>query len=92
MPYSKPWISYQEQLDRLKQRGLVVTDDDKALSYLERIGYYRLSGYWFPFRERSGEYCPINGGNIGRTDRLALDQFKPGATFQLRPGSSARYY
>lgn len=83
MPYDKPWISYKEQLEKLKQRGLIVTDDKKALAYLERIGYYRLSGYWFPFRERSGLYCPIDGkGKRGRTDRLALDQFKPGATFQ----------
>lgn len=82
MPYSKPWISYSEQLAKLKERGLIVTDDNKALSYLERIGYYRLSGYWFPFRERSGEYCPLDSRSKGRRDRLALDQFKPGATFQ----------
>ena len=23
------------------------------MDYLERIGYYRLSGYWFAFRERT---------------------------------------
>ena len=82
MPYDKPWISYEEQLERLKQRGLTVTDDDKALDYLQRIGYYRLSGYWFPFRERSGEYCPLDSRKKGSTNRLALDQFKQGATFQ----------
>lgn len=82
MPYNKPWISYEEQLEKLTQRGLTVTDDEKALAYLKRIGYYRLSGYWFPFRERSGEYCPLDSPKKGRTDRLALDQFKQGATFQ----------
>lgn len=82
MPYSKPWISYAEQLANLKQRGLIVTDDHKALSYLERIGYYRLSGYWYPFRERSEICCPIDGTKKkGKTDRMALDQFKPGTTF-----------
>ncbi|MGV6827399.1 MAG: Abi family protein, partial [bacterium] len=54
MAYSKPWQSYEEQLDLLISRGLAVTDRPKALEYLQRIGYYRLSGYWFPFRERSG--------------------------------------
>ncbi len=46
MAYSKPWQSYAEQLDLLISRGLTVTDRPKALEYLQRIGYYRLSGYW----------------------------------------------
>ncbi len=70
MPYSKPWISHQEQLDRLKQRGLAVTDDKKALSYLKRIGYYRLSGYWYPFRERSELCCLIDGTKRKREKRI----------------------
>ena len=43
--YSKPWRSYEDQLDELHRRGLIVTDRPKALECLERIGYYRLSGY-----------------------------------------------
>jgi len=50
MAYNKPWRSYQDQLVQLTQRGLIVTEPEKALNYLERIGYYRLSGYWYPFR------------------------------------------
>ncbi|MGY0218364.1 Abi family protein [Endozoicomonadaceae bacterium StTr2] len=76
-------MSYENQLAQLKQRGLNVTDDNKALAYLKRIGYYRLSGYWFPFRERSGECCLLESSRKqGRVDRLALDTFKPGACFQ----------
>ncbi|MCP5015423.1 MAG: Abi family protein [Ketobacter sp.] len=87
MPYQKPWISYHDQLDQLKKRGLTVSDDDKAVEYLERIGYCRLSGYWFPFRERSEICCPLAAEGRskfkkGNTDKLALDEFKPGATFQ----------
>lgn len=70
MAYDKPWKSYQDQLDQLIQRGMIVTDTDKALHYLERIGYYRLSGYWYPFRVRSDD------------GRVALDIFKAGARFQ----------
>lgn len=50
MAYQRPWCSYQDQLEILKSRGMVVTDEDAALSYLERVGYYRLSAYWYPFR------------------------------------------
>jgi len=86
MSYPKPWRSYAEQLDQLVKRGLQVTDRARALDHLERIGYYRLSGYWFAFRERSGPVVVL--GDDGRkprkikTETLALDQFKVGATFQ----------
>jgi abortive infection bacteriophage resistance protein len=85
--YDKPWQSYQDQLTQLTQRGLIVTDTDKALYYLERIGYYRLSGYWYPFRERSEVCCPLtalNGKKLkkGKVDRLVLDTFKPDACFK----------
>lgn len=86
--YAKPWLSYQDQLAQLKARDLTVTDDEKALDYLQRIGYYRLSGYWFAFRERSELCCAwpskkqIAEGKTARVLRIALDNFKAGATFQ----------
>lgn len=51
MPDLKPWKSLEEQLALLKVRGLQVDNDVAALNYLARIGYYRLSGYWYPLRE-----------------------------------------
>jgi len=46
----KPWESFESQLARLKSRGMQIADDQQALHYLETIGYYRLSGYWYPLR------------------------------------------
>jgi abortive infection bacteriophage resistance protein len=87
MAYSKTWHSFDQQLDLLIERGMLVTDRAKALECLERIGYYRLSGYWFPFRERSGKCCLLNWrgekSKKGRVDTLVFDVFKPGARFQL---------
>lgn len=85
--YPKPWQSYQEQLDLVIARGMSVTDRPKALEYLERIGYYRLSGYWFAFRERTELCCPLlQSKNKPRAKtkptRIPLDTFKPGTTFQ----------
>lgn len=85
---TKPWKSYEEQLDLLMSRGLAVTDRSRALDYLQRIGYYRLSGYWYPFRERSGPFIFLD--QQGRKPakkkrnvvRVALDQFRPGARFE----------
>lgn len=85
--YTKPWLSTDDQLGQLRQRGMVVSDTVKARDYLERIGYYRLSGYWFAFRERSELCCAVNPVAPGKHEhtkpgRLALDQFKPSASFE----------
>jgi abortive infection bacteriophage resistance protein len=48
VPYTKPALSYADQLQQLKDRGLIVESDTKALHLLENISYYRLSGYWYP--------------------------------------------
>jgi len=48
---NKKWKSFNQQLDILEKRGLIVEDKSAALDYLERIGYYRLSGYLYPFRK-----------------------------------------
>jgi abortive infection bacteriophage resistance protein len=87
MAYSKPWQSYEEQLDLLLSRGLQVTDRPMALEYLKRIGYYRLSGYWFPFRARSGPLVLLDDrgrkpSRPNKVETIALDSFEPGATFE----------
>lgn len=57
--YTKGPLTYAAQLQQLQQRGLQVTDPARATYYLERVGYYRLMGYLFPFRiPGSDEYKP----------------------------------
>lgn len=53
--YSKPWLSYEDQLALLESKGMNIGDREKALSYLERVGYYRLSAYWHPFRKANSK-------------------------------------
>lgn len=53
--YEKPFLDVQGQLDRLIERGLTVDDSDRAYRELQAIGYYRLSGYWYPFRQHATE-------------------------------------
>lgn len=47
----KPWLSLVDQLQLLKDRGMRVDNSEAALNYLKRLGYYRLSGYWYPMRK-----------------------------------------
>ena len=49
--YTKPYLSLSDQLSLLKMRGLLVADDAAAIECLHRNGYYRLSAYWYPFRQ-----------------------------------------
>ena len=45
--YKKQPLSFQEQLNQLKKRELIIENDDKALHLLKHLSYYRLSGYWY---------------------------------------------
>ncbi|AWV89349.1 Abi family protein [Bradymonas sediminis] len=69
----KPWRSYEKQLQRLQGRGLLVEDVAAATDYLQRIGYYRLSGYWYPLRV-------IDASDSEARQRL--DEFMPGSRFE----------
>lgn len=66
-PYTKPHLSIPDQAALLASRGLVIYDAARAEQLLSSIGYYRLSGYWYPFREVE------TGGR-------RLDSFTPGTT------------
>lgn len=46
--YSKPALSYRQQLDLLKSRGLTIEDEDKAMHLLANLSYYRFSAYLYP--------------------------------------------
>ena len=48
IPYGKQALTYTDQINQLKARGLSIGDEAKAAHLLEVVSYYRLSGYWFP--------------------------------------------
>lgn len=49
--YTKPFLDIFGQIALLEARGMAIPDRAKAEEYLSRIGYYRLSAFWYPFRE-----------------------------------------
>jgi abortive infection bacteriophage resistance protein len=65
--YLKPSLSPEEQLQLLKERGLIIEDETKALHLLQHISYYRLSGYWYPFLQ----------------EPKSLHRFKDNASFNI---------
>lgn len=50
MFYSKPPLSYGQQLALLTTRGLDCHDAARTIEWLQRSGHYRLSAYLIPFR------------------------------------------
>ncbi len=50
--YTKSPLTFEQQLQQLKDRGLIIDNNDFALSQLRTISYYRLSAYWHPFRKK----------------------------------------
>lgn len=72
----KPWLSFPDLLRRLRDRGLAVENQAAALDYMERIGYYRLSGYWYPLRKIDSAASTAQGKPV------RADTFEPGSRFE----------
>lgn len=66
--YTKIYLTIPEQLECLKGRGLVLNDGVESI--LTQVSYYRLSGYWYPYRRWD------------RQNKTYLDDFVPGASFK----------
>jgi len=78
----KPWRALPDQLALLQARGLAVGHREAALDYLERLGYYRLSGYWYPLR------AVDHDASRARGQVVRSDHFVAGSRFE----SVARLY
>ena len=65
--YTKKCTLPQDLIPLLKNRGLSIVDEQKAINYLANIGYFRLSAYCYPLLDEP------------KTNHL----YKKGATFDL---------
>ena len=58
--------SYSMQVELLKKKNIIVPNEDDCESFLSRVNYYRLSGYFLPFvRKEEGKcFIPIEFNRI----------------------------
>ena len=63
--FNKSYTTPTSIVQLLHKRGLEITDENKALHYIEHIGYYRLSAYLYPML----------------ADPKSSHRFKPQSTF-----------
>ena len=55
MDYTKRPLTLQQQIAKLKSRGLLIDDEQLAEQYLTNISYYRLRAYTYPFQDNCHE-------------------------------------
>ncbi len=74
----KQATTIEEQINLLEQRGIIITDKEKAKTQLLDIGYFRLGSYFFPFessypeqKNRNHNYQP----NTNFCDAIELYYF-----------------
>ncbi len=65
-PFNKTYFTPRQHVKLLQERGLLISDELKAESYISNIGYFRLTAYLYPLLE------------YPKTDH----RFKTAATFQ----------
>ena len=74
VPYEKPFRDLEANIRTLGERGMSFPDPDYARKCLARIGYYRLSAYWYSFRE-----LVPNADESSR--RTRAESFRSGTSF-----------
>lgn len=60
---------YNELIELLEARGMTIPDREHAIRKITQVGYYRLSGFWYPCR------LPLvtSGKIVGRIDKVRPD-------------------
>ena len=74
--YAKPWLSIDEQVNKLQSRGVQIGEQPTAVELLRRVGYYRLTGYLYPFRES------LFTDTDGQPQLHVLNHYKPGTSLE----------
>jgi len=69
MKYSKPALTFENQAQRLLDRGLITPNKENLTQYLSVVNYHRLSAYWYPYRRID----PATGN----------EKFAPDTTFEM---------
>lgn len=67
--YSKQPLTYTEQVDLLRSRGMLIPDKQRTERHLANISYYRLSAYMLPYKQKEN-------GKI-------LDSFREGVAWDM---------
>ena len=65
-------LGFPEQISKLKEHNLIISDEQSALEVLSKINYYRFSGYALQFRKEPGNSDLIDGITFERVYSIYL--------------------
>lgn len=54
----KQHTTYDKQIEILKSRGCIISNNELCELVLQSVGYYRLTAYFLPFKQDDGTYFP----------------------------------
>lgn len=54
--FTKNPITYDEQVERIKEKGFIIDDFEACKEFLKHANYYRLLAYYLPFKKKDGNY------------------------------------
>jgi abortive infection bacteriophage resistance protein len=79
---SKPHLSHAALMSLLVERGMQLGDKPQTERKLAQVGYYRLSGFWFPCREfLRDDLGTVLYSSVSQKP-LRQDTFQPGTRFE----------
>lgn len=70
---AKPFKEYDELVGYLSDNGMSILDPERAKRKLSQVGYYRLSGFWYPCRKI--DFADTGNAIMQHGKPKRLDQF-----------------
>lgn len=71
--YSKPPLLINDQVNLLKERGMLIHDDEKVKNFLLFNNYYKFAGYWKKFAEKKTHIIKNSNNNFEFFQTLYLN-------------------
>lgn len=56
--YNKAPFTYEQQLELLQTRGLIIDSPEYAIQFFQHVNYYRFSAYCIPFQDSQNTFLP----------------------------------
>ena len=81
MDLKKP-LTFDEQIDKLQEHGMIVSNRESAKDVLERVNYYRFTGYALQFRKNPVSSDYVDGTtfetvyHLYKVDEILRDTFR----------------
>lgn len=66
----KPPLTYEQQVDRLADKGFIIHNKSAVVNFLKDVNYYRFSAYLLPFKIKGTKDSFVEGIEISRVIKI----------------------